>query len=296
MELRHLRYLVAVAEELHFGRAALRLNVSQPPLSQQIRQLEGELGVELFQRNKREVRLTDAGRRIVAEAYRVLGQVDHFAMVAAHVGGGEIGRLSVGVPGGISEALVGTLRRLATHYPGVHIELQYMTTGTQVEALREGRIAVGFLNLPVLEPSLALETIRSEPLCLALPPGHELTHHARIPVEALADLPIIFFLRRVTPGLHDIITGMCRNAGVTLNVAHEVDSIVGALTLVSAGLGCSFCTPSVQRLWPKLAFRPLAGSVRVEQAVGYRRDAKSPVLETFLKVVRQTVYKKTAAR
>src|SRR5678816_1650277 len=116
MDLRHLRYLVAVAEELHFGRAAIRLNISQPPLSQQIRQLEKELGVELFQRNKREVRLTDAGKRVVDEAYRVLSQIDHFTKVAAQAGGGEIGHLSVGVPGGVNEILVQTLKAVARRY------------------------------------------------------------------------------------------------------------------------------------------------------------------------------------
>src|SRR5204863_5967851 len=140
VELRHLRYLVAVAEELHFGRAAIRLNISQPPLSQQIRQLEEELGVRLFQRTKREVRLTEAGKRVVNEAYQVLGQIDHFAKVAAQAGEGEIGHLSIGVPGGVNEILVETLKLVARRYPAIRLELQYMTTGMQIEALREGRI------------------------------------------------------------------------------------------------------------------------------------------------------------
>ena len=122
MEFRHLRYLVAVAEELHFGRAAIRLNMSQPPLSQQIRQLEEELGVQLFERTKREVRLTDAGRRLVNEAHQVLGRIDHFSKVAAQAGEGEIGHLSVGVTGGVNPILVETLRLLGKKYPGVRIE------------------------------------------------------------------------------------------------------------------------------------------------------------------------------
>src|SRR6185436_1328001 len=124
MELRHLRYFLAVAEELHFGRAAIRLNISQPPLSQQIRQLEEELGVRLFQRTKREVRLTEAGKRVGSEAHQVRGQIDHFAKVAAQAGEGEIGHLSVGVPGGVNEILVETLRLVARRYPAVSIELQ----------------------------------------------------------------------------------------------------------------------------------------------------------------------------
>jgi DNA-binding transcriptional LysR family regulator len=287
MELRHLRYLVAVAEELHFGRAAIRLNISQPPLSQQIRQLEEELRVQLFQRNKREVRLTEAGKRLVTEAHRVLGQIDHFSRVAAQAGEGEIGHLSVGVPGGVNEILVDTLRLVAKRYPGVHIELQYMTTGMQIDALREGSIQVGFLNLPVQEPALCLETVRKEPLWLAMPKDHPLARFRRVPLNALKNQGVILFPRRVAPGLHDAITGMCRNAGVSLNAIHETDSVVASLTLVSAHLGVAFCTPSVRRLWPEAAFRPLQSSVYVEQAVAYRCDAQAPVLGSFLSVVRQ---------
>jgi DNA-binding transcriptional LysR family regulator len=289
MEFRHLRYLVAVAEELHFGRAAIRLNISQPPLSQQIRQLEEELKVTLFERNKRGVRLTEAGKRIVAEAYQVLGHVDRFSQVAAQAGGGEIGHLSIAVASGVNDVLVKCLRVLAKQFPGIRIELQYMSTGMQIEALRDRRIGVGFLNLPVSEPSLVTETIMAEPLWVALPPDHPLARSRRVPLNALADEPMIFFLRRITPGLHDAITTMCRNAGFSLNVIHEVDSLVGALTLVTAGLGIAFCTPVVRKLWPNIAFRPLQSNARIEQAVAYRRDAQSPALDTFLRVVRQTV-------
>lgn len=291
MELRHLRYLVAVAEELHFGRAAIRLNISQPPLSQQIRQLEEELGVQLFARTKREVRLTEAGKRVVAEAHHVLARMDHFTKVAAQAGGGEIGHLSVGVPGGFSEILIETLRTLGKKFPGLRVELQYMSTGSQIDGLREGRITVGFLNLPVHEPTLALERISREPLWLALPKGHALARYKRVPLAAIAGEKMILFPRRVTPGLHDAITGMIRNEGFSLNVAHEVDSIVGGLTLVSANLGIAFCTPSFKRLWPDVVFRPIQGPAYIEQAVGYLRETQSPALETFLRVVRQTARK-----
>jgi DNA-binding transcriptional LysR family regulator len=291
MDLRHLRYFVAVAEELHFGRAAIRLNISQPPLSQQIRQLERELGVELFQRNKREVRLTDAGRRVVDEAYRVLSQIDHFTRIAAQAGGGEIGHLSVATAGGVSEILIRSLKLLAKQSPGVRIDLQYMNTGMQIEALRDGRIGVGFLNLPVNEPSLALEVIQSDSLWVALPRNHPLARYERLPLNALANQPMILFPRRVTPGVHDTITSMCRNAGFDINVTHEVDSIVGALTLVSAGLGVAFCTAAVRKLWPDIAFRRLRNAIKMEQGVAYRRDMESPVVTSFLSIVRKMVDK-----
>lgn len=297
MELRHLRYLVAVAEELHFGRAAIRLNISQPPLSQQIQQLEAELGVRLFQRTKREVRLTEAGSRIVDEAYRVLTQVDRFVTVATQAGEGGIGHLSVGAIGGKVEVIVEALRIFAKRYPGVHIELEHMTTGIQIEALREGRIHVGFLNSPVADPMLVLEPIRKEPLWLAMPKTHPLTRLARVPVAALEQERFILFPRRVSPGLHDLITGMCRSGGFNLNVAHEVDNVIASLTLVSADLGIAFCTPTNRKLWPHIEFRPLRdAAAHVEYSLAYRRDAQSPVLDSFLRVVRQTARKSPKSR
>jgi DNA-binding transcriptional LysR family regulator len=214
--------------------------------------------------------------------------VEHFSKVAAQAGGGEIGHLSVGVPGGVNPVLVETLRLLGKKYPGLRIELQYMSTGLQLEALRDGRIDIGFLYLPVNEPTLALEIISREPLWIALPKGHRLTRYKRVPFSAIAEEKVILFPRRVTPGFHDAITGMARNEGFMLNVAHEVDSILGGLTLVSANLGIAFCTPGARPLWPNLAFRPVQGPTFIEQAVGYHRNAKSPVLETFLRAVRQT--------
>jgi len=249
----------------------------------------------LFNRTKREVRLTEAGTRIVSEAQQVLSQIDHFSRVASQAGEGEIGHLSVGVPGGVNEILVQTLKAVARRYPGVRIDLQYMTTGMQIEALREAHIQVGFLNLPVQEPSLVIEVVKSEPLWIAMPKGHPLARCATVPLKALESEKVILFPRRVAPGLHDAITGMCRNAGVNLNAVHESDSVVASLTLVSAHLGIAFCTPSVRRLWPEVSFRPLQSSVKVEQAVAYRRDSQSPVLGSFLRVLRQVIRKTRGA-
>lgn len=162
----------------------------------------------------------------------MLARVDHFAKVASQAGGGEIGHLSVGVAGGANKILVKTLGIVGRKYPGIHIELQYMTTGMQLEALRERRIDLGFLKVPVQERTLVTETIKTERLKLALPKGHPLTRLQRIPLAALAGQRVILFPRRVAPGLHDTITGMCRRAGFTLNVVHEVDSMADAASPV----------------------------------------------------------------
>jgi DNA-binding transcriptional LysR family regulator len=288
MELRHLRYLIAVAEELNFGRAAIRLRISQPPLSQQIRQLEEELGVRIFDRTKRHVKLTEAGKRIVLEAQQILGQVDHFVGLASRVSEGAIGRLAVAGQAVLNEILVQTLRVFADQYPGVRIELHFMNTAYQVEALHEEQVHVGFLHLPVDDSNLTLEPIKREPLWLALPKNHPLAKQKSIRLSSLAHQPFIMFARRSSPGLHDVITTACRNAGFSLNVVHEVDNVIASMTLVTAGLGLAFCSPSWRTLWPDVAFRSIREPApALEYAVAYRRGVQSPPLESFLKVVRQ---------
>jgi len=136
------------------------------------------------------------------------------------------------------------------------------------------------------------ETILREPLWLALPRKHRLAKHKTVAVTSLKDEQMILFPRRVTPGVHDTITGTCRNAGFTLNVAHEVDSILGALTLVSAGLGMAFCTPDISRLWPNVVFRPIRPTIEFQQAIAFRQDSMTPALETLLRVVRQFAQKR----
>jgi DNA-binding transcriptional LysR family regulator len=167
-----------------------------------------------------------------------------------------------------------------------------MNTGMQIEALREGRIQVGFLNLPVNDSGLTLETVRRWPLWIALPKTHPLIRLSKVPLSALADQRFILFARRGSPGLHDMITAICRNAGFSLNVVHEVDNLIASLTLVTAGLGVAFCSPNMQKLWPDIAFRPIKDAVPpLEYAVAYRRDARLPVLDSFLRIVRQTAGK-----
>jgi len=290
MQLRQLRYLIAVAEELNFGRAAIRLNISQPPLSHQIQQLENELGVRIFQRNKREVRLTDAGRRIVAEAYQVMGQVDHMEKAAARAGEGQIGRLSVGALVGVNEILVDTLAIFSKRYPGVHVELQYVSTGAQIEGLREGRIQVGFVSLPISQENLVAETVKEEPLRIALPKSHPLARCPSVELKTLADQPFIFFPRRVTPGLHDLLTTMCRNAGFNLNVVHEVDSILASLTLVRAGLGLCFCVASMESKSDDIVFRPIQDPTsQLQYGMVHKREPQDPVVNSFRTAVRQVV-------
>ena len=297
MDIRHLRYIVAVAEELNFGRAAIRLNISQPPLSLQIRKTEEELGVKIFDRTKRQVRLTEAGEKIVAQAYEVLGEMDRIAKVASSAGRGEIGHLSVGALQGVTHILVDALNSFTKHRPNVRVDLEYMCTGEQLHRLREGRIDVAFLSLPVQDSALAAEKIKEEPLRLALPRNHPLTRFPRVPIKALAEQPFIFFPRRATPGLHDLVTGLCRSAGFNLNVVHETDSIVASLTLVRANLGIAFSMDHFKNKSDSLVFRPLDDSrAVVTYGMVYKRNERTPVMDSFMAAVREATDKRVGRR
>jgi DNA-binding transcriptional LysR family regulator len=175
MELRHLRYAVAVAEELHFGRAAARLNISQPPLSQQIKQLEEELGIQLFRRTKRQVQLTEPGALFVADARIALAQAAYAATIGDRVKQGVRGRLTIGmVTPADSIVFQRILRRFGSAHPEIRIVLRSMTTADQLDALRDGRLQLGFTSSPIEDKSLDFLTVLRQPLAVAMPEGHRL--------------------------------------------------------------------------------------------------------------------------
>jgi DNA-binding transcriptional LysR family regulator len=205
MELRHLRYFIAVAEELHFGRAARRLAMSQPPLSQQIRSLEEEIGVVLLLRTKRQVELTAAGEVFLSEARKTIAQSGQAIRAAQRAARGETGQLAVGF---VSSAVYGQVpsifRLMRSRYPEVSLHLQDLTSEEQVEALKANRIDVGLIRPPVFAAeSLAMQVIWREPLMAVLPLGNPLTRETEIAVEALAEEPFIQIPRHVAPGFYD---------------------------------------------------------------------------------------------
>jgi len=194
----------------------------------------------------------------------------------------------------VNDILVQTLRRFTQQYPGVHIELQLMNTAMQIEALSDKRIHVGFLSLPVNDSRLKLETVKREPMWVAIPKHHLLARYKKVPLASLAQQPFVMFVRRCSPGLHDVITATCHNAGFSLNVVHEVDNVTASLTSVTAGLGLAFCSPALRRFWPDIAFRPIRETVpALEYAVAYRPEGQAPMLDSFLKVVREVARQKS---
>jgi DNA-binding transcriptional LysR family regulator len=297
MELRHLRYFVAVAEELHFGRAAARVRIAQPPLSQQIRQLEQELGVTLFTRANRRVDLTSAGRAFLEEATRVLTQAEQAVRTAQRASRGEIGRLAIGfVPSADLDVLPRVLRVWKARFPYVEIELHSLLPPAQVDALRDDRLQIGFLRLPVDASGLVVAPILREPLLAALPRGHRLARSARVRLADLAEETMILFPSHVAPEYHDVFLGACRRAGFTPKVLHP-GSMQTNLGLVSAGLGVALMPASIRNLRRAgVVYRPLAPPVpQVEMAIAYRRDARSTVLAAFLDVLHEVVGRRRRA-
>ena len=291
MELRRLRYFVAVAEELHFGRAAQRLHIAQPPLSQQIRRLEGELGVELLRRNRRRVQLTDAGRLLLEQSRPLLAQADRLEELLRRAGGGEVGRLSVGFVGSASyETLPAVLREFRGRFPDVELVLEELPTESQVAALHAGRIDVGLVRPPLADDAIELTRLVEERLIAALPDQHPLTERTAVRVAALAQEPFVLPPRRIS-GLYEDVVSVCRAAGFTPQVVQEASEMQTIISLVSAGIGVSLVPSSVETFrMPRVSYRPLRGTnASLEIALARRRGDRSPLVEQFELVARETV-------
>jgi len=289
-ELRHLRYFVAVAEELSFTRAAARLHIAQPPLSQQIRQFEDDLGVKLFDRTKHQVRLTEVGRAVLEEAQRTLVQAGRVAVAARRAAEGQTGSLTVAFSSSMPHTVLPrVLRAFRSRFPGVNLSLQERSTEEQIELLRSGSVDVGFLRLPVDDPEgrLVVQPILTERLILALPKGHRLAKRRAVAVKSLAKEPFVSLPRHAAPGLHEQIEAMCRRAGFRPIVSQEAQQIQAIIGLVSAGLGVAIVPASIQSLHrEQVVYRPIQGPPAITRmAVAYEAENASPALRSFLRVV-----------
>jgi DNA-binding transcriptional LysR family regulator len=290
MELRHLRYFVAVAEELHFGRAASGLHIAQPALSQQIRRLETELQATLFYRTKRHVELTDAGRVLLGEAKAIVGHAEQAAGMARRASRGEIGQLFVGCA--LWADFIGgpkIIRTFARRHPNVAVELRDLTSPEQVSSLEAGHIHVGILRPPVQSQALMTERLLAEKLVVAFPRGHQFKNYERVPWSALAKQPYILFSRRKAPAFEAVVARACHEAGVTLKVKYEVEHPQTILAIVEAGLGISLVPASsatVKR--PGIAYRRLrpAGPT-LETLIAWRRGVEQPLVQAFVRVARE---------
>ena len=293
MELRHLRYFVTLAEELHFARAASRLGIAQPPLSQQIRALEEEIGVQLFLRTKRRVELTAAGGAFLEESRKVLAQAGRAVLAARRAARGEVGQLEVGFVSSVVYGKAQSIFRLMrVRYPDVSLTLRELTSEEQVEAVKGYGLDVGLIRPPVNgAESLTVRVIGREPLVVVLPRLHRLARQRRIAMEALAGEPFLQIPRRVAPGFYDQFIGICSRAGFSPRVVQEARSTQTIVSLVAGGMGVSIVPASMRNLQRTgVVYRPLKPPVPTSDlAVMWRPDDESPSLRRFLEIVREAV-------
>jgi DNA-binding transcriptional LysR family regulator len=288
VELRHLRYFVAVAEELNFGRAARRLHMTQPPLSLQVRQLEEELGCTLLNRTKRSVELTEIGAIFLEQARRIVADADAALRLVRRVQRGEVGELVIGFSADVSyESLPQILLRYRAQFPDVSLQLHEMPTSQQVIALRGGQIDLGMLHPPIDTDEIDLQVFRSEPLVVALPQGHRLLGQERITLRDLNGERVVRFARLLSPGHQDAIWSAVMNAGVKIEVVQEANQSLTLISLVAAGIGITLLPASVrviQRLG--VHYRELSGPTPVhETAIAWRRSNDREVLRTMIDLV-----------
>jgi len=283
MDLRHLRYFVAVAEELHFGRAAARVHIAQPPLSRQIRSLEDELGFRLFDRNRNGVALTAAGKVLLADVRALFESLEHTLTRARQAARGELGTLRIGYVGSaVYTGLPDIVRAFRTRVPGVVVSIRQMSPTEQVAALLDARVDLGFARGPVHEPSLRARTVFEEELVAALPLGHPLTTRKLIALPKLANEPFLIASRARGPGFHDHILTVCRKSGFTPRIIQE-GSHLDILSLVAAGMGVALVPASLREIRERdVEYRPLKEHPKTQLLALTRTASSSPVLAEFM--------------
>ena len=290
MELRHLRYFVAVAEELSFTRAAARLHTSQPSLSQQIRHLEAEVGVTLLERTRHRVALTDAGRVYLREARDVLSRVTHAAHLAHQAAEGRAGDLSVGTFPAADVKILPTLRaHLATRLPNVRLVLHSKYAVEPIAGLRQGTLDTAFLRGPLAEDDLEVVELLQERIVVVLPAHHPLARKKRIPVRLLNDLPCITMARPLAPALHDSIAALYRQARIRMHAVLDADNVLGHLNLVQGGLGFALLPDYVGAILPPgVVMKPLdwAPAPTVSIVLAWKKGHRSGAVRAFVDLVR----------
>ena len=288
MELRHLRYFVVLAEELHFGRAARRLSISQPPLSVAIRQLEESVGARLFDRNSKEVRLTPAGKALEGSARTLLRQAEEAALEARDVAQGSAGRLRIGFVGAmLYRGLPQALASFQAAHPAVRVTLAELNSGQQITELLHDRMDFGFVHTSRMPAELRHVLLLSEPFVVCLPAAHGLARRRRVSLAMLRDEPFVLFSREASPDYHERILAICEGAGFRPEVRHEVRHWLSVVSLVSQGLGVALVPSAMHNAALRGAvFRPLEEEVaRSDAYCVWREGPVNAVVQGFLKSV-----------
>ena len=289
IELRHLRYFLAVAETLHFSRAAAKLGIAQPPLSQQIRKLEALVGAPLFERTTRGVRLTPAGAMLRERATATIARVGDDLEQTRRVARGEEGRLTVGFSGSVMfTELPAAIQRYRQAYPHVEVQLREMWTSEQLTALADGSIDVGFLRDGERRPELSITPLLREPFHVALPANHKLRRHRTVDPASLEGEPFVLFSRRMGSLAYDRTIRCCLDAGFQPQIVQEAPQFPTLIRLVAAGLGISLapaCVATVAFLGA--IYRPVRSKRWTSVDIGTRAGGASATAEAFVETVRR---------
>jgi DNA-binding transcriptional LysR family regulator len=289
MELRHLRYFVAVAEELNFSRAAQRLHIAQPALSNQIKALENELGVQLLERTRRIVRLTEAGKTLLADARPLLADAQTVELHARGAQKGETGTIHIGyVLTAANAQLASIVKAFRQSYPGVEPDLAQLATGAQIVGLKNRRLDVGFVRPPVNAPELETEVIGEEKMVVAVASGDPLARKKRLTWQDLNGRTVLSVHPSVANYYYESFYAVCRQHKVKLSVGPYSQDIHSSLWLVSTGYGITLTTESAREFASSsLTFRDLpADGPSIQTLLAWRRDNLSPILANFLHTVR----------
>ena len=291
MELRHLRYFLALADELHFGRAAQRLAISQPPLTVAIQQLEAEVGAPLFMRNSRGVQLTAAGLALMPAAQTALDQAAQALDVARDAASGQVGRLHIGFAGTVLyRGLPQMLRRFQAEHPRLALNLRELSSSEQLVELLHGRLDVGFAHVPRAPDGLAEQLVSSQPFVACVPQGHPLAAERAVPLAALAGEALAIVSREVSPDYHARILAACQAAGFAPQPLHELRHWLSVVSLVAQGLAVALVPEALRQ-------SGLAGAVfvpvtdphgalpRYETRCLWRPAPDQPALGLFLQAV-----------
>lgn len=287
MDLRLLRYFDAVAETCHFGRAADRLHVAQPALSQAIRRLESDLGVLLLARSTRQVSLTPAGEFFHREVRRILSDLDAAALGARSIAEGSRGLLRVGFTGTSAFTQLSRLSEMVrSELPGVVLDIQTdLLTPAQVERLLDGRLDLGVLRGPVSEPSIKTRALLQEPLVLALPSGHRLMPERLLTISDIADEEFVAYADAGS-SVNEAMMSSCRGAGFSPNITHRAPGTAALLALVAARFGVAMVPESVRQMQlAGVVFRDIGGTSTIDLSLAWRSDTPSSLVSSALEVL-----------
>src|SRR6266478_4801843 len=293
MELRHLRYFVAVGEDQHYGRAARRVRVAQPALSRQIQDLEGELGFKLFDRLPRGVKLSTAGKLFIGDARRILQEVNDAVMHAQRVARGQSGMLRVGFTENASwhGVVPDSFRKFRQRHPEAELRLSPLASLEQMEAVRSGRLDAGFVfNMPKADRELDQPQVAAQKVTLAAPKGHPLTRLKKVRLRDMTDASFVLFPRRESPAFYDRLMHECFRGGLkSLRVVQEAGNEATILSLVSHGLGVGFVNGTARWRCPKgVLILPVVDlNLPLPMSLVWRRDNSSPLLARFVADVRR---------